>query len=121
MRILVCGDRHWQNRLAIQRELVRLRKILGQTQYTIIEGEAKGADTLARKVAESLGWSVMRFFAEWDRFGKAAGPIRNRRMLDEGKPDLVIAFHANIERSRGTKDMVEQAKKRGIETKVIKA
>ncbi|KKN01348.1 hypothetical protein LCGC14_1128740 [marine sediment metagenome] len=52
-------------------------------------------------------------------YGKAAGPIRNKQMLDEGQPHLVLAFHDNIEESTGTKDMVKQAAKRGIETLVI--
>ncbi len=115
MRVLVCGDRKWWDGKAILRELRRL-----PPPITVIEGEARGADTLARLVAENQGWPVLRFPARWDVYGKAAGPIRNKQMLDEGKPDLVLAFHDNIQESRGTKDMVMQATKRGIETLVIR-
>lgn len=114
MRVLVCGDRKWWDGLTIQRELLKLG-----SGTTIIEGEARGADTLARLVGESLGWPVERFPAEWDRYGKAAGPIRNQQMLSEGKPDLVLAFHVDINSSRGTADMVRRAEKAGIPVRVI--
>lgn len=84
----------------------------------VIEGEARGADTMAREAAEQLGIPVLPFPADWTRFGKAAGPIRNRQMLTEGKPTEVIAFHHDISKSRGTRDMVVQARKHGIPTAV---
>lgn len=87
----------------------------------IIEGECEGADLLSRQVAEQLGFEVLPFPAQWARYGRAAGPIRNQQMLDEGKPDLVLAFHDNlIGRSKGTKDMVLRAVIAGISVKVIR-
>lgn len=80
----------------------------------VIEGEASGADTWGRRAAESLGFEVLPFPANWDKYSKAAGPIRNRQMLDEGKPDLVLAFHDDIESSKGTKDCIKAAEQRGI-------
>lgn len=59
------------------------------------------------------------FPADWKQYGKAAGPIRNKQMLDEGQPDLVLCFHDDIEKSKGTKNMYELAKARGIKTKLI--
>ena len=59
------------------------------------------------------------FPADWKTFGKAAGPIRNRKMLDEGLPDVVIAFHEDIERSKGTKNMISQACEQGIDVILI--
>jgi hypothetical protein len=60
------------------------------------------------------------FSANWEKHGLAAGPIRNRQMLTEGKPDLVIAFHENIEKSKGTKNMLELAKQAGVATYLFK-
>lgn len=114
MRALVCGDRNWTDRKAIARELRKLEPPL-----TIIHGAARGADTLAGEVAQHHNMKVCVYPADWGQYGKAAGPIRNKQMLDEGKPDLVLAFHDNIEESRGTKDMVRQAAKRGVETILI--
>ncbi len=59
---------------------------------------------------------VEAYPAEWARYHHAAGPIRNKQMLTEGKPDLVIAFHNDIEKSKGSKNMVALAKKHDIPT-----
>lgn len=120
MRILVCGDRNWTDVNAIRRELSKL-----PPGSIIIEGECPrrwdrvrhcwaSADFLARTVAEELGFQVIPFKAAWKTHGKAAGPIRNRQMLREGKPDEVWAFHANLVKSRGTKDMSEAAEEAGV-------
>jgi len=61
----------------------------------------------------------MSFPADWKSYGKGAGPIRNQLMLDEGKPDLVLAFHNDISSSRGTADMIRRAKKHGISYEII--
>lgn len=116
MNVIVTGDRNWKRMDIIEREL---RKLPADT--LIIHGAARGADTLAKFAAERIGLRVINdgkgFPADWKRYGKAAGPIRNQQMLDEGRPDMVLAFHENISESRGTKDMVERARK--AELKVI--
>jgi hypothetical protein len=85
----------------------------------VIEGEARGADTIAREEAEKLGLTVERYPADWARYGRAAGPIRNKQMLVEGRPDFVLAFSADIERSRGTRNMVDQAIKAGLTADIV--
>ena len=115
MRVLVCGDRNWTDIEVIRQKLISIPDI-----SVVIEGEARGADRIARQVAEELNIPVEKFPANWDKYGKAAGPIRNQQMLDEGKPDLVLAFHNDLENSKGTKDMVIRADKAGVETVVIK-
>jgi hypothetical protein len=85
---------------------------------TIIHGDARGADSLAGGLAKLLGMFVIPVTAKWDIYGKAAGPIRNRQMLALG-PDLVLAFHNDIENSLGTKNMVTIARKQGVFTEVI--
>ena len=115
MRVLVCGSRNWASHRAIYDALMKLhveKKIL-----YVIEGEARGADTIARVSAENLGIPVLRFPADWNKHGKAAGFIRNQQMLDEGKPDLVLAFWDGL--SRGTKNMIELAKKAGVPVEII--
>jgi hypothetical protein len=118
MRVLICGDRNWTNVRAIEREIDLLKAEYGY-DLVIIEGEARGADSLARNAAKERNIEVERYPAEWDRYGRAAGAIRNTQMLKEGKPSLVLAFHENIEESRGTKNMVTQARKAGVETRVF--
>ena len=113
MKILICGNRNWNNRELIRNFLLTLSK-----DTIIIEGEANGADKIAREEAEKLGMNVERYPAEWDKYGRAAGPIRNTEMREKGKPDKVVAFHNDISKSKGTKNMIEQAKKFGISTEI---
>lgn len=82
----------------------------------IVTGDCRGADEMIRSFATGTKRKVSIYRADWLFHGKAAGPIRNQHMLDEGKPDLVLAFHDNIEESKGTKDMVRRALKAGIPT-----
>ena len=112
--VLVTGSRYWSDRLVIYDILKELPK-----DTLIIQGGARGADTLAREVAEELGLEVKTFKAEWDKYGKSAGPIRNQKMLDETHPSLVLVFHSDIEHSKGTKDMVNRATLAGIPVTVI--
>ena len=84
----------------------------------IIHGTASGADLLAGEVAKEMGLIVQEYPAHWARYGRAAGPIRNRLMLDQ-VPDLVLAFHDNINASKGTKDCLEEAQRRGILIRLI--
>lgn len=109
MRVLVCGGRDFNDSLTLGSWLGGIHKNNGPITL-LIEGGARGADFMARKFAEWAGIPVKTFPADWDTLGNAAGPIRNRQMLVEGKPDLVVAF----EGGRGTADMVSQAKAAGI-------
>lgn len=109
MRVLVCGGRHFDDALTLGSWLGGIHKNHGPITL-LIEGGAPGADFMARKFAEWQGIPVQTFEAEWDRHGRKAGPLRNRRMIVEGKPDLVVAF----EGGKGTADMVRQAEGAGI-------
>lgn len=117
MKILVCGSRHWEDRALIARTLAD--KGCGYAPVKVIHGDCRGADRMAGEYAEHQGCSVFKFPADWTKYGRAAGPIRNQQMLDEGKPDLVLAFHDDIERSKGTKDMVIRARNAGIPVEII--
>lgn len=113
MKVLVCGDRKWCD---IDIILKRLSTLPSNT--IIVEGGCKGADLLSREIALDIGLEVVEFPAAWKKYGKAAGPKRNIKMLDT-KPHLVIAFHNDLANSKDTKHTVTEAKKRGIEVEVI--
>ena len=100
MRLLICGDRNYSDKEAIRQVIEKFKPSV------IIEGEAKGADSLAREVGEELGIEVEKYPADWAAYGRAAGPIRNSKMLKAGKPDIVVGFHDNISESKGTKNML---------------
>lgn len=132
-RVLICGDRNWgiiksshfsQMQMHANKYLSIVIEELSKVQQekgveVVIEGEAQGADSMGRVAAERLGIEVLKFPADWKKYGRSAGPIRNRQMLKEGKPTLVLAFHGFIENSKGTKDMVEVARAAGIPAQVI--
>ena len=82
----------------------------------IICGGASGADTIAATGAKRIGMKLEVFMADWVKYGRSAGPIRNKQMLDEGKPDLVLAFY-DINKSKGTKHMVSIARAAGVRVK----
>jgi hypothetical protein len=113
---LICGCRNWNNVEVISLILDGLSQ---QGYKTIIEGEAPGADRMAEKLAREKGFKVIGYPAEWKLYGLRAGPIRNSKMI-KANPDIVIAFHNNIESSRGTKNMILQAKNKGIKVLIIK-
>jgi hypothetical protein len=113
-RVLVCGDRNWRDRRAIERELSRL----DPKWTTIIHGKCRGADSITDDVARRLGFHIERYPAKWSDFGPRAGPIRNQEMLDSGV-DRVLAFHSNIAGSKGTADMVRRARAAGIPVTVF--
>lgn len=102
-RYLICGGRDFDNYALMEDALAKL--ILHPEDAIIFHGDARGADSLADRWAREHGVPVKAFPADWDRHKKAAGPIRNRQMLMEGRPDVVIAFPGGP----GTKNMVEQA------------
>lgn len=117
VRVLICGSRHCTDGELILSALRDLHAREGVE--VVIEGEAPGADTLARRAAEQLGIPVLPFPADWDRYGRAAGPLRNARMLEEGKPDLVLAFSEDLNSSRGTADTVARARRAGVPVRLI--
>ncbi len=113
--IIICGDRNWTGRRTIYWFMEKL-----PSDVRIITGGAKGADAIAENIRVSLDLDGKVYPANWTMFGKAAGPIRNRRMIEDESPYLVVGFHDNISRSRGTKNMLLLAKKRKIRYQVRK-
>lgn len=118
LRVLVCGDRHWNDRELIYAVLNTLAHN-SPGIATIIEGDAPGADRIAGAWASIECFPYEQCPADWEFYGRAAGPIRNGTMLAKGKPDLVIAFHDDIDNSKGTKDMLKQARLAGVPCRVI--
>ena len=112
MKVLVTGDRNWTDREAIRLCLSKLQK---QGYDSLVEGGAKGADTIAREEALKLHFkSIEHYPAQWDRYGKAAGLIRDRMMVDVCKPDLVVYFHDNLMGGWVPLDMVNYVTSCGI-------
>lgn len=107
MRILVCGGRDFHDRRTMWQVLDQWHNTRGIE--VIIQGGARGADQLANGWATSRGVLSQTYPADWS-LGLKAGPLRNQQMLDEGRPDVVLAFPGRY----GTFDMVCRAREAGI-------
>lgn len=112
MKVLVCGGRNWVRYELIDDAVLRLKRACGE-DLTIIQGEARGTDSMARAFCRKYNVNVVGFPANWDEYGRAAGPIRNKEMLAEG-PDFVFAFLADPLKNKGTRNMIKQALDAGI-------
>lgn len=114
MKILVTGDREWD-------DVMRVVEVLSSypENSVIVHGACRGADITCAAVGEQLGFIVRPYPADWARYPRAAGPIRNQQMIIEehqrDEPiDVCIAFHNDLGNSRGTRDMITRARKAGI-------
>ena len=121
MRVLVCGGRDYPYVGMIYGVLDRLSESVEVTaiihgacgEEMVVCGQMRanrGADLLARDWAIDRSITHIPYPADWNKHGKAAGPIRNQHMIDDGKPDLVVAFPGG----RGTADMVRRARIAGV-------
>lgn len=128
MKILVCGGRDygWENKEShigrsshdwdtLFDELDRLLVEAGEGNLAICHGGANGADKMAGVWAGARGVECTVYPANWDVYGKQAGPVRNELMLNDFQPDLVIAFPGG----KGTKDMTERAGRAGYKVIII--
>lgn len=122
MRVLVCGGRDFSDYELLRKTLHDLFVVYDEKpfphlpeNFVLIQGGANGADSLADQWAFTYGICSKSYAADWNQYGKSAGYIRNKQMLVEGKPDLVIAFPGG----KGTAMMVRLAKETGVEVKEI--
>lgn len=118
MRLLVTGSRHWRDRNAIDAELAFLHDEHGLE--CVIHGDCRGADRMAGDWARANGVEEIACPADWKNLGHAAGPMRNRGMIVMHRPDAILVFHEDLENSRGTQDMVNQAKRAGLPVRSYK-
>jgi hypothetical protein len=127
VRVIVTGDREWTDVEKIDRTFdvlaVCLQAADTNTDVIVVQGVCRGADWLSREAAQRRGWPIEDYPADWDRHGRAAGPIRNSEMLRQSLHNATqdgyivkagIAFHSHPDLSKGTKDMVSKLKRAGI-------
>lgn len=118
MRVLICGGRdldsslvwNWLEAHATELCADALNRASHVLITHVIQGGATGADTGAERWARASEIPVSCFRADWEQYGRQAGPLRNARMLAEGRPDAVIAFPGG----KGTADMVRKARAAGL-------
>ncbi len=114
-RIVIAGSRHFQDYdffcANVDTCLSKIRK-----EYTVVllSGHCSGIDTMAERYAKEHGLQLEIFPAEWDKYGKGAGPKRNKQMVDAA--DYAITFPSG---GNGTKSLIALARKKGIPITVI--
>lgn len=117
-KVVVTGSRFWIEYQPIKSELDELLEE-HRGELCVAHGDASGADSFADYWCRQNGVPVARFPALWQYFGRAAGVLRNEAMLEVFNPCLVLAFHADLQKSTGTKHCIESARKRNIKVKLI--
>lgn len=112
-RVIIAGGRDFTDYGFLVETMDYLLSEVNES-ITVVCGKARGADTLGEQYAKERGYSVKYFPADWDRYGKAAGYIRNEEMAENA--DALVAFWDG--KSRGTRNMIEIAKERGLRIRV---
>lgn len=126
MRVLICGSMQWHDRpriRAVLNRLIREAREAGE-EFVVIHGAHPNG---AEKIADEICWSelgmipgetLIREPAQYKRYQRVAGNVRNQTMLDKHKPTLVYAFRDGI-KSKETDDMVRRARRAGVPTRVV--
>ncbi len=122
--LIVCGSRDWPTPLEVGdyvRNWIHMVQADGFTPI-IVSGGARGADTSASLAACGAQCAYLEVPAEWDRFGRSAGPMRNGTMLALAKsiPGLLTAVAFWHKASRGTGDMISRLRRANVAVEVIK-
>jgi YspA, cpYpsA-related SLOG family len=113
MRVIVAGCRNFTNYSFVKRVLDRI--LVRQEQVEIVSGRCRGVDRLGEQYAQEKGFPIKTFPADWAKYRRAAGPMRNKQMADYA--DALVAFDSG---GKGTADMIKQAKEKGLLVRVIK-
>ena len=121
-RMIIAGSREFNDYEEMVTDIYDLHICpLDEDDYLeIVSGHAPGADTLGEQLAEVEGYPLKIFPAEWDKYGKAAGPIRNEQMAKyaaEADRGILVAFPMG--KSRGTRNMIKIARRYGLEVHVF--
>ena len=114
-RVIIAGSRWFSDYALLKRTMDTLLSNIKE-DITVVCGKARGADTLGEQYAKERGYAVAYFPADWDKYGKAAGFIRNEQMAQNA--DALVVFWDG--KSRGTKNMIELAAKYKLKVRIKK-
>ena len=131
LRIIIAGGRDFDDYPLLRKESLRIVKevvmkttgnsVIQKDLVTIVSGAAKGADTLGEQFSREFNLALRQFQANWDRYGRRAGYMRNTDMAkfvaESNVHGVLIAFWDG--QSKGTKHMIDTARKMRIETYVV--
>lgn len=126
MRIIVAGSREFKDYNLLSEKLMDYLEYMDDkdvvdnpSQVKFISGTARGTDTLGEQFAYYYGYDVIRFPAKWDELGKRAGYVRNAEMAKYAAEKYGVLFAFWDGKSKGTKNMIDLAKRYGLEIHVV--
>lgn len=123
LRVIIAGSRDFGDYELLKKSAIEIitKKTMLPDLTRIISGGARGADTLGERFANEMGLEISRFIPDWDGLGKRAGYVRNAEMakfaVEDDNDGMLIAFWDG--KSRGTKHMIDLAKRYGLEVHVV--
>ena len=123
LRVIIAGSRDFNDYKLLKKSAIEIitNKTMLPDLTRIISGGARGADTLGERFANEMGLEISRFIPDWDGLGKRAGYVRNAEMakfaVEDNSYGVLIAFWDG--QSRGTKHMIDLAKRYGLEVHVV--
>lgn len=115
MKVAIVGSRNFSDYAFLEKSVNEIMKRIGQTITLVVSGGARGADFLAERYADDNQIEKKIIEADWTKYGKKAGILRNTTIIDNS--DIVIAFWDY--ESHGTKDAVDKAKRKGKEVFIV--
>lgn len=123
LRVIIAGSRDFNDYELLKKSAIEIitKKTMLPDLTRIVSGGARGADTLGERFANEMGLEISRFIPDWDGLGKRAGYVRNAEMakfaVEDDNDGMLIAFWDG--QSRGTKHMIDLAKRYGLEVHVV--
>lgn len=115
IHLVVCGGRDFTDYDYLKRSLDDLLDVYPKDSVLIISGAAQGADTLGAQYADERGYDKVYFHADWEKYGKGAGFVRNTKMANEAT-HVAAFWNGN---SKGTKHMIDTAIKKKLKVRVF--
>ena len=123
LRVIIAGSRDFNDYELLKKSAIEIitKTTMLPDLTRIVSGGARGADTLGERFANEMGLEISRFIPDWDGLGKRAGYVRNAEMakfaVEDDNDGMLIAFWDG--KSRGTKHMIDLAKRYGLEVHVV--
>lgn len=115
IKVIIAGTRDFNDYALLKKDVDYFLQDFNPSKIEIVSGNARGADKLGERYAKEHNLPVKLFPANWDKYGKRAGYLRNQEMANYS--DMLIAFWD--EKSKGTKHMIDIAKKQGLTVIVV--
>lgn len=121
IRIIIAGSRNFNDYVLLEKALNKYieDKKINPDEIEIVSGHARGADSLGELFAKNNKLQLAKFPAQWDKYGKSAGFLRNREMANYALQETGVLFAFWDGQSRGTNHMINFSREKGLEVHVV--